>query len=591
MSTEREIVENDVSTSLLKDHTRRDIFTFSFVSYQLSVLTHRQWSNSPDSVTDHGVPETLHGDDATSDALKRIDDLSLQETAELKRRRNYEHSFIYRLPPELITEVLLLAVDWPWWEVEKLRALASVSTAWRDTILSCNRFWPVMDVMASEGARAVTMKRNREGPVDIWCWERPSESVVEKFMTDVQMLQPARVRFVLYEYCWSSRSFMDWLRSNTSSIIDIFLGNLGMSNSAAHLDLSPEGPNLRHVDLRRMTLQWQCPRLSNLQTLFLSNLNHNVPSVNQLYTIVSSSPALERLCLLEVVAPDDQALGSLPSTTPPIALIALKTLAFDRVSTAITRGILPLIRARACDTVKIRERDLAPSLELQQATIELVTKAITLSRILKLKAEAYGGPNLHICSEPVIAMEWVYWAHDQPGVDVRLVIPSENVLPKLWDCLGDRLHSHGGASGITSLEVDWEGEAFPFPFALLEHCRALTDLQFYERLGTSLHLLIRFLGGNGINGGSMDIGSTFPLPNLNSLHFYARVLPYLDDCVNGTKEFLERRYPALQEGVRASDVQPLRDLCLPATLVDALKKCHLSTSLDVEKLVSGTILG
>ncbi|KAG8945677.1 hypothetical protein FRC00_009998, partial [Tulasnella sp. 408] len=556
-----------------------------------SALTHLQWSNSTDSVIDNGAPGTLPEGGATTEVLERIKDLSVQETAEVKRRRNHEHSFMYRLPPELITEVLLLAVDWPWWEVEKLRALASVSTAWRDTILSCNRFWPVMDVMASEEARAVTMKRNREGPMDIWCWERPSESTVEKFMIDVQTLQPARVRFVLYEYCWPSRIFMDWLRDNTSSIVDIFLGNLGMSNSAAYLDLSPDGPNLRHIDLRRMSLQWQSPRLSNLQTLFLSNLNHNVPSVNHLYDILSSSPALERLCLLDVIAPDDQALGSVPSTTSPIDLPVLKTLAFDRVSNAITRGIIPLIRARDCDTVKIRERDPAPSLELQQATIELITKAITLSRILKLKAETYGGANLHICSEPVIAMEWVYWAHDQPGVDVTLLIPSEDMLPKLWGYLGDRLHSHGGASRITSLEVDWEGEAFPFPFALLEHCTALTELRFDERLGALLHPLLRFLGRGGINGGSMDVRSTFPLPNLSSLHFYARVLPSLDDCVNVTKELLEKRYPALQDNVRAADVQPLGDLYLPVTVVDSLKQCQVRTSLDIEKVVNGTFLG
>lgn len=528
-------------------------------------------------MTDHGAPETVPKNYAMTEVLKRIEDLSVQETAQLKRRQNHDHSLIYRLPQELITEVLILAVDWSWWDVEKLRTLASVSTAWRDTILSCNRFWPVIDVMASEEARTVAMKRNREGPVDVWCWERPSESAIDKFMIDLQTVKPTRMRSILYEFCRQSRSFMDWLRSNTSNIIDIFLANLGMNVSEAHLDLSPEGPNLRHIDLRRMSLQWQSPRLSNLQTVFLANLSHNLPSVNHLYNILSSSPNLERLCLLDLVAPDDQALGSISAAAPPINLPVLKTLAFNSVSTAITRSIVPLIRTPACHTVMVRKLECPALVELQRGTIELVAKAITLSRTMQLKVEVDEGPYVHICSEPMIPKEWVYWAHDEPGVDIKLAIPSAEMLPRLWDYLGDRLRIHRAATRITSLEIEWEGQTFPFPFALLEHFTALTDLRFDERLGTTLQPLLQFLGGSGMNG----VGSPFPLPNLSGLRFFAKTVPNWEECVNGTKELLERRYPALHDNIVSGDVQVLKDLCLPFPLVDALQNHTIMTSLDI----------
>ncbi|KIO27990.1 hypothetical protein M407DRAFT_22758 [Tulasnella calospora MUT 4182] len=70
-----------------------------------------------------------------------------------------------------------------------------------------------MDVMASEEARAVVMKRNREGPLDVWCWDIPSKSALEKFITDVKTIWPTRVWSVLYEFRRQSRSFMNHLQA------------------------------------------------------------------------------------------------------------------------------------------------------------------------------------------------------------------------------------------------------------------------------------------------------------------------------------------------------------------------------------------
>ncbi|KIO15577.1 hypothetical protein M407DRAFT_247195 [Tulasnella calospora MUT 4182] len=52
---------------------------------------------------------------------------------------------------------------------------------------------------------------------------------------------------------------MDWLRRNTSNIVDMFLANAGMDESAAYLELPSGGSNLRHIDLRGVSLQWQSP--------------------------------------------------------------------------------------------------------------------------------------------------------------------------------------------------------------------------------------------------------------------------------------------------------------------------------------------
>lgn len=537
-------------------------------------------------ITDYGALEHVSAKDAMIGVLERIRDLFAWEMTKLKQRRNRDHSFIYRLPQELLTEILLLAVDWAWWGVEKLRILASVSTAWRNTIRCCHRFWPVMDVTASEEARAVAMKRNREGPVDVWCWDKPSILALDKFIIDLQTVKPARMRSVLYELRPESRSFMDWLRSNTSNIVDIFIANVGVEESAAYLELPSGGPNLRHVDLRGVSLQWQSPRLSNLHTLCLGDLSHKLPSLDDIYSILSSSPTLERVCFTNVVVPNDQALGSVPPSALPITLPVLKTLALNSVSTAITSNIVPLIRASACHTVIVQEWDLALSLELQETTIDLITKAITLSRTLKLKVEISDGTSVHICSAPAIARQWVYWAHEQPGIDIKLAIPSAAMVPRLWEYLGDTIKKHG-ATRITSLEVDWAGQAFLFPFALLEHCPDLTELQFHDHSGTTLYPLLQFLGGRIIDRSGINLRPPLPLPSLASLTFDAKTVPNLDDCIRSTKAFLERRYPALPENVGTSDIEPLDDLHLPFHLVNALQQARVETSLDIEKVLRG----
>lgn len=127
-------------------------------------------------------------------------------TAKLNRLRNQEHSLMYRLPPELLVEILLLAVDWSRWSVGKLRALASVSTSWRDNILSCNRFWSVMDVLATEQARGIAMKRNPEGPVDLWCKGSPSLSALKSFINDVETINQTRLRSVVFH----RRPYSQW---------------------------------------------------------------------------------------------------------------------------------------------------------------------------------------------------------------------------------------------------------------------------------------------------------------------------------------------------------------------------------------------
>ncbi|KAG8910090.1 hypothetical protein FRC01_006548 [Tulasnella sp. 417] len=565
MSAEQEIVKNAVST----------------------YLTARA---NPELMTGGNALETLSAKDSMIDIFQRIQDIFIKETAKLRGRRNREHSALCRLPQELLVEILLLSVDWRFWSVGSLHTLARVSTLWRDTILSCNRFWSVMDVAASPAAREVAMKRNQGGAVDLRCGRWLGTSKLTSFVHDVKSVAPIRARSVVYELRPGTSSFMEHLRSNNSTIIDLLLLNLGVGPPEAYLELSAEGSTLRHLDLLGSSLQWQSPRLAKLRTLCLRDLKSNIPQVDQLYTILSSSPQLERLCLINIVSLYERGLGSVPAGSPLVNLPVLKTLTFDYVPTPIITNILPLIRALACHTVTVYEEELPVLLELQETTVELIAKPVSLSKSLKLKLEIYDGIFLHIRSEPVVAKDCVYWARDEPGVDVKLAIPSIEVLPQLWSVLSSSLGSHGGAPNIAFLEVEWAGQEFPFPFTLLDHCPALTSLRFIDHPGTTLQPLIQFLAGERIGRSVVTSEDRFPLPILNSVSFYTQSIPNLESCISSTKILLEQRYPVSRDGVLAADAQVLTNLRLPFPLVHALQQNGVATSLDF-KVIRGTKIG
>lgn len=519
------------------------------------------------------------------DALEHIGNLFFKNAAKLRRTRNLEHSPVCNLPEELLVEILLLSIDWCWWNVEKLRSLASVSTIWRDTIITCNRFWSVMDIAAGEEARRITMKRNQGGAMDLWLWGYFSLSALKSFMSDVGTIHPTRLRSVLYEHGWNTGEFMEYLQNQSSNIIDLFLGDFRGTGITGSLDIASDGPNLRHVDTRGMGLQWNSPRFTHLHTISLRDFKHHIPQIIDLHAILSSSPELERFCMINITPSDDESLESPPTFIRPIHLPQLKTLAFSHVPTVIGQGIIPLIRASACHTIVIDgDRDFSVALEPQETTTQLIAKSMILSNFLKLGVEEDDAACIWIRSGPTIDSNWTCWARDRPGVNVKLAVPSTEVIPRLWDYLDNAIRGHGGGTIIESIEVEWAGQEIPFPFTLLEHCPALTSLRFDDKSGTTLYPLIQFLGGNRMQGSVINSESQFPLPLLSSLCISGQTIPNPEACVSGTKELLERRYPALREGVVSGDAQVLKNLYLPSPLVDALQQGEVATSFNLEDI-------
>ncbi|KAG8971050.1 hypothetical protein FRC05_011516 [Tulasnella sp. 425] len=464
--------------------------------------------------------------------LERIVDVFTREAVKLKNRRNNEHLAIHRLPPEVFVEILLLAID-------------------------C-RFWTPIDVMGNAKARRMAMKRNRTGPVDVWCWSRPEPEAMNAFMEDVQTVHSSRWRSILYDHRPETQVFLEHLRTQTSGLIDVLLFNPEVYGPAVSLELSQEGPHLRHID----------------------HIYHVIPHPEDLCQILSTSPRLERLCLIEVNSQEAHrnSQESLQTISHPISLPLLTVLAFDNASKSITSGLLPLIRATSCKTVIVKgEGEFSAILEPQERSLELIAQPIKASESLRLKLETEGEPHVHIHSEPAIAVEWAYWAFDKPGVDIKLA-------------------SCGGPSTITNIEIEWSmdssGQEVPFPVGLLEFCPALTRLQVTDYSTTTLTPLVRLLRKTtSPNADRRNSAYSWLLPNVNTFIFHAESIRDLEECATEVKGLLETRYAEQKDGRTDQSIvspTPMEALKLPSVLVARLRAMKISTCLKFDDVIQGT---
>lgn len=420
---------------------------------------------------------------------------------------------------------------------------------------------------------------------------------MHEFMQDVTTVPQTRWRSILYEHRPETQAFLSHIQTYTSSLIDVCLCNPNSHGETVTLYLSPEGPYLRHVQAWGVSLPWQSPRLANLVTLDLAGIYYRIPESGHLHTILSSSPRLERLSVRNPTAGDMEPRESVPTSSPPIILPILTVLVFINISSAITRGIIPLICATSCKTVVVTgEGDLSFQLQPQETTLEFLALPITVSESLKLKVKMDGELCVHFQSETNIPNRWVYWADDKPGVDVRVAVHSADGLARMWDQLDMVWRSRGKAANIQTLEIayspDVSGQELPFPIGILGFCPELVTLWCVDDRGAALRPLVRRLqrkeeNKEGVRGGT----STWLLPKLNHLGYHANTLMDVEECAADLKTFLELRYARLAEDRTVQpleDPTPMQKLDLPSQLFAKLKSMNISTYLKFEDVIQSS---
>lgn len=497
-----------------------------------------------------------------------------KRTTFLKRRRNQEHASIYKLPYEVFAEIILLASSASM-DISETRKLMRVSKYWCDTVVQCPHIWSRVDVATGLRPGDMSIVRMLRGPVEVRC--QGIHLDISGALAYLDTLEPTRLQALVWS--WTSlqpEALHSFFRKRNSNIVSLAVERM---SGTRRIDLSPDGPPLRHVNLSGIALPWTSPRLSQLRTLVLENLDYGEgPSIDDIYRILGSSPALQRIRLQHLRAQGDEA--SLP-TKKPLALSVLLSIQFIQVPPTIPNVLLPLLRAPACRYLDINSPDWA-GLEPRDATLELIINSMASQSTLNVQVGYTEGDLWVIMSSfPEVKRDALGDQGDpDTGISIKFFPSTVEGLRSLIEGL------------ISSLQAaNWKPTSLHLSMYVFEDVPGIEVVPILCRLPLSFQTITQ-----------LRIDSTLPSTYSSVLHLLQDGIPKLmwfymrayqavsydrNEWANGIKAFLERRYPRhAQGGVNVP--QPFDHLYrigMPNDVAECLRRSWPSTSLSMEELL------
>ncbi|KAG8961307.1 hypothetical protein FRC00_012615 [Tulasnella sp. 408] len=206
---------------------------------------------------------------------------------------------IHQLPAELIIEILLSALEGTVWDPKSLQRLASVCKDWRDIILSNPRFWTVIDTRHGRYSSTLVLKRNRVGPLYVNLRDREGRRHNTNIISHlVRLLSPEsrRIRALNFEVNAGTPYFRSFFETTSlPSLTHLTVSVIPQTAVPVFINIDC-GP-LRYLSLDNAAIRWDTALLYDLETLSLSKLNQDTPTIAQLHHILSSTPFLRELSI------------------------------------------------------------------------------------------------------------------------------------------------------------------------------------------------------------------------------------------------------------------------------------------------------
>ncbi|KAG8899478.1 hypothetical protein FRC01_010502 [Tulasnella sp. 417] len=503
-----------------------------------------------------------------------------KRTTDLKRRRNQVHASIYQLPHEIFAEILAIAGS-ATSNISKTLTLMRVSKYWCDTLTKHPHIRLRVDVAQRLEPEEMTIVRVLRGPIEIECLQEPSD--LNGSLADLASLDPTRFQMLRWYYSPRTEALHSFFQKQNSNFIDLAVKGDTRPGISRRLELSPEGRCLRHVDLRNIALPWASPRLSQLQTLALEGLNRGEdPSVDDLYRILSLSPALRRI-RLQYIQNAVQEDPLLPTIKEPLFLPVLRTLHF---SGSTSNVILPLLRAPSCRVLSASVRVWAPS-KSSDAILDLITSPMASQSTMFVKVQDTEG-DLSVLLRSYLQKPWIAlgeWGDRDTGISVRLIPLTVEGLRTLFDGLISRLQAARWRPDRLTLELDMPRDASGAQMVLPILCRfpltfdTITYLSLMSQLPSTHSSALRLLEDG--------------IPKLTRLETWTEpnVPCDTEEWANGIKAFLERRHPLhTQDTLNAlQQLSRLSSIHVPNKVAKCLRRDPPATSLSMSELLKGAI--
>lgn len=254
---------------------------------------------------------------------QKISDGLLPKQAEIYRKKNF-YNPIHQLPVEIFTEILLLTVgQQDDWNGHHLQTLAQVSTLWRNTVRSTSLFWQHLSSEDSDQIQEHVLRANPTGPLKIIC--TADADLLDEPMLHLAIPHSSRWQSVLFSTS-DSDAFPECLSAPTPRLSDLLVYLHSDEPDVQPQIILSEGRHLRNVDLDGVRICWDSDRLTRLEALSLQELRGSLPTISQLYTILSSSPQLWCLILSQWSLEDEPHVHDHSTGARDTQLISLPSL-------------------------------------------------------------------------------------------------------------------------------------------------------------------------------------------------------------------------------------------------------------------------
>ncbi|KAG8948772.1 hypothetical protein FRC04_009383 [Tulasnella sp. 424] len=316
-------------------------------------------------------------------AASAIHDELLRRAALLKRRCNSSR-WIYRLPLEVFTEILMLDImssgaerrgigsfrrrqPSPPPEPPRRAELCHVSHLFLQTILGTPRLWSDIQWGRDNCTRCLQM--SAQAPLSIRCSELDQAGnwtsvAAEEFLRAI-CEHSGRWKTVSLKFRFGTR-WLQFLEVDAPHLRDLTVdsrgfeqghgGMLGEYEPGPSVIKISGRPSLRNISLFGPGLQWNDFDLSRLRSLTLSQVQEGAPSVEKLIETLRVASGLRRLALHQVNIINSN--GEQHMEPQLIHLPALLALWLDELPAGLTDYLITVIRSPRLKFIRVRRLPL-----------------------------------------------------------------------------------------------------------------------------------------------------------------------------------------------------------------------------------------
>ncbi|KAG8924325.1 hypothetical protein FRC01_011657, partial [Tulasnella sp. 417] len=311
-------------------------------------------------------------------AASAIHDELLRRAAVLKRQRN-SSQWIYRLPQEVFTEILIFDIkndnseegrgkgsyrrkyrlERP--KPPRRTQLCNVSHRFIQTIMGTPRIWS--DIRCGKDDYTRCLQMSAQAPLSIRCYEHEGIEILspasfDQFLRDVWD-NSWRWKSLSLQLRFNSRR-VDFLEFTAPQIRNVAVENLSPGFEELFGGYEPVtsvlkiigNPTLRNLSLNGIGLQWNDLDFSHLGSLSLTNVQEGAPGFERLVEMLRMASGLEHLVLQGVdifSSTEEQALNS-----QPIHLTSLLSLWLDKLPAGLADRLIRVIRFPRLKSMRVR---------------------------------------------------------------------------------------------------------------------------------------------------------------------------------------------------------------------------------------------